>query len=67
MFPLHEIHEEMKLTRTSSIAVVTPKSKEGIRFTKFYETVCVNRGWDVKIFDEREDAIEWLLKQSNKN
>jgi hypothetical protein len=29
---------------------------------KFYETACKNRGFNVKIFTEREDAIAWLAE-----
>jgi len=28
-----------------------------------YETACVNRSWDVKTFEDRQNAIEWLLKK----
>lgn len=29
---------------------------------KFYETVCVNRGWDVKVFTDYSAALDWLKR-----
>jgi hypothetical protein len=42
----------------SKIAVVC--SLEGKVGTKFWETVAVNRGLMVRVFDDVEDAEEWL-------
>lgn len=28
----------------------------------FYETVCKNRRWNVRVFSERQQAIDWLLE-----
>jgi hypothetical protein len=39
--------------------VVLPAHKEHF---VFLETVCRNRGFDFRTFDERESAIEWLTK-----
>lgn len=29
---------------------------------KFYENVCLNRGWNVKIFTDYDAAIDWLAE-----
>jgi hypothetical protein len=29
---------------------------------RFYETACFNRGYKVKIFSNRDEAVEWLLR-----
>ena len=39
--------------------VVKPEHKE---FFRFFETVCMNQGYRFSIFDDREPALEWLLK-----
>jgi hypothetical protein len=41
-------------------AIILPKDKEVARNLKFYETTCINRGFDVKVFSDRESAISWL-------
>lgn len=35
---------------------------ENIERIRFFETVAVNRGFNVKVFDDEERATEWLLK-----
>lgn len=37
----------------------SPKEKEAVQF---YETVCTNRGWDVRAFSEHPDAVAWLTR-----
>jgi hypothetical protein len=34
---------------------------EHLEHFKFFETVCVNQGYQVAIFQDREKAITWLL------
>ena len=52
--------EEIGVTRDVKVAeVVKTEHKE---FFSFLETVCVNRGYIFSIFDDKESALEWLLK-----
>lgn len=51
------------LNRETCIALVIPANKELHGVTQFYETVCVNRGWQVQTFETREQAIEWLTQR----
>ena len=62
VFNLEKIHVKDKLNRISKIAIIEPSSKESKKFVGFYETACLNRGWNVKIFPERQSALVWLLK-----
>ena len=48
------------LDRRSRAALVLPKLPKELEDAKFYETACVNRGWRVKSFRTRDEAIEWL-------
>ncbi len=50
-----------KSTRRISIAVVAPVSEEAREDARFYETVCLNRGWNARMFAERQEAIDWLV------
>lgn len=51
------------------IAVILPKSPKMVTDYNFYETVCKNRGWSVKTFEDRKAAIKWLksVKTCNKS
>ena len=50
--------------RGSVLAVVVPKDAQSLKDAKFYENTCCNRGWRVRVFTQRNDAIEWLEKQA---
>jgi hypothetical protein len=54
------VYQEQKVEHSVRIAVVLPESHEARRMVEFYENVSVNRGWKVKTFDDRDNAIEWL-------
>lgn len=38
--------------------IVKPEHREHFRFL---ETVCVNQGFELRIFGERDEAVRWLL------
>ncbi len=41
------------------IAIVdNPDNSEGNRF---FENVCVNRGLNIRCFDDQQEALDWLL------
>jgi len=52
-----------KTTRRIRIAVIEPISEEARQDAQFYETVCVNRGWNTRVFAERQEAIDWLVNR----
>jgi hypothetical protein len=35
---------------------------EHLKHFKFFETVCVNQGYQISIFQDKEEALSWLLK-----
>lgn len=41
--------------------VVTGSGSPSMAEARFYENVCRNRGWEVRVFSSREDAVSWLL------
>jgi hypothetical protein len=64
LFGLPEIYEELEADWTSRAALVLPAANRTaeMRDAKFYETVCRNRGWNVRVFPQRKEAIEWLTE-----
>lgn len=50
-----------KINRQMRIAIVAPVSEEARQVARFYETSCVNRGWNVQMFVKKQVAIEWLV------
>ena len=58
-----EIYEQLGMNKMSKIAVLVSGIELNTEDLKFYETICLNRGWQIKIFLEKEPAIEWLVKK----
>lgn len=50
------------LDPASKEAIVLPLSPGAADDLRFYETVTRNRGIDVRVFEDRDDAIRWLIE-----
>ncbi len=61
VYELPALYVAEGLERSARIAVISPQSKAGAQMAQFHETVSVNRGWNAQLFDERQDALDWLL------
>lgn len=46
--------------RRSRLAIVMPTDPDSRTAVEFFETASTNRGWLVRAFDARRDAMEWL-------
>ena len=57
-------YEEQEADRQGRLAVYVSESSKSVDVVRFYETACVNRGWMVKMFFARQDAVEWLTQRS---
>ncbi len=69
---LKEIHDmpakqflEEGADRHGRVAILPPKSAEAKVAVRFYETVCQNRGWMIKIFSKRREASDWLTSSGS--
>jgi len=63
VFQFPEIYEQLGMNQMSKIAVLVSETELKTEELKFYETICLNRGWQIKIFLQKEPAIEWLVKK----
>ena len=50
----------------SCVAVVLPAREEERDLANFYETVCLNHGWRVQLFQNGESARRWLLEDAGR-
>lgn len=57
--PAHQYVEE-DMNRRIRIAVIPPRRPKDKEDVRFYETACLNRGWQVRLFTNRNQALEWL-------
>lgn len=64
ILPYYEFAEsgyaEEGLDGRSRAAIILPKLPESRRDLQFYEDACRNRCWEVRSFEDRGTAIEWL-------
>lgn len=61
IFQFPKIYNGLGLDRTSRIAVLVSDETLGSKELSFYETICLNRGWQVRIFTKKDLALEWLV------
>jgi hypothetical protein len=60
---LPALYEELGLRGPFRQAIVAPPGCPVFDAAAFYETVCVNRGHAVKLFPNRDSALEWLAEK----
>jgi len=63
LFDLYELADISKIkdfVKYVKEAVIIPENQGTIEKVKFWETACLNRGMNVKIFNTRKEALEWL-------
>jgi len=62
------LYEELGFERDSKGALILPPSgSKEAEDAKFYETVCANRAWQVRVFSDRQKAINWLINKESSN
>ncbi len=66
LFNFPVIYEQFGMNRMSRIAVVVSEMELKTEELHFYETICLNRGWNIKIFLHKDLALDWLKKNMNK-
>jgi hypothetical protein len=54
------VFPEEKMPRNSRLAVIEPTAPGSRWIGEFFEDICVNRGWTVQLFSDRDSAIAWL-------
>ena len=60
------LYDELGLDRRDVRAAIVVSASDDLRqIARFYETACLNRGWQVKIFETSDDAIAWLGVESS--
>ena len=62
IYDMPAMFKRVGLPRTSRIALLMAKDAATKKYIRFFETVCYNRGWHVKIFNHKDEAIVWLLE-----
>ncbi|MDR3627942.1 MAG: hypothetical protein P4L45_13955 [Ignavibacteriaceae bacterium] len=64
LYGLIGMFEKLNITTDAKEAIIMKSLQSSADEIKFYETACKNRGFNVKIFTGREDAVVWLAAQN---
>jgi len=68
LFELPNLFVELGVDRSSRAALIMPPpGTAGAKDAQFFETVCRNRGWNVRAFRGRDEAINWLTNKQLSN
>lgn len=62
LYHLPKDWERMQFVRWNRMALLVPSAIAIMRDLQFFETTCLNQGWQVKIFTQRREAIAWLQR-----
>lgn len=56
-----ESFEEIGVLKNMKEAVIFPLADPNSEQVRFYETTCRNRGYNVRIFNNYDEGLNWLL------
>lgn len=57
---LLDLYQQFEIPKTIKEAVVFSNEKDNKEKVKFYETASLNKGYNVRIFSNRDEAVKWL-------
>jgi hypothetical protein len=63
IYAMPGLYEVADANRRSKWALILPPEGPIRDDVNFYVTRCLNRGWYLKTFEDRQTAIDWLLSE----
>jgi hypothetical protein len=66
VYQMPRFYVDIKINRRNKVAVILPVQQQAREDVHFYETVCRNQGWNVKAFQGRQAALDWLTDKSSR-
>jgi hypothetical protein len=60
LYYLIDLYEKENVPHQMKEAILLPALPEKLDDVKFYETACLNKGYDVRLFEMADDARSWL-------
>jgi len=65
LFDFPDMYERIGVPKTIKLAVLISKNTIAKNEVRFYENVCYNRGWRVRVFTSYDATILWLLSRES--
>jgi len=63
IYEMVSVFEQFPFAHYMKEALLIPVSKAALADLAFYETACKNRGLNVRLFNDKDDAIRWLCEK----
>ncbi len=63
IYDLVRFYESLPLDFIMKEAILLPLAPDASDDLKFYETTAKNRGYNVRVFNDRAEALRWLLEK----
>jgi hypothetical protein len=60
IYNLPKVYDEIGASRLNRLALLIKADSPDAAVFRFYETACRNRGWNVKVFTNYDEAMAWL-------
>ncbi len=67
VYKMPRFYADLNIDRGTKMAIILPTSPDAKKEVQFYETVCRNHGWNVAAFEQRQDALDWLMGYTPSN
>lgn len=64
LYPLVDLLEASNTARTYREAIILPTLSAPAKDVAFWETAAKNRGFTIRLFTNREEALRWLLART---
>ena len=52
---------KLGMKRQTKMAIILPAAEKPRKLARFFETTSLNRGWFMKVFENRQSAVAWLM------
>lgn len=60
IYDFPKMYDELNAPKNNCLAVLMKKDSPDAENFRFYENVCRNQGWCVKVFTDHDTAMAWL-------
>jgi dihydroorotase len=63
LYNLISLYKDSGFPNNFKEAILMPNLNDPVENVQFYETACLNRGYNVKVFNDKDNAVLWLTNK----
>ncbi|MBU1170385.1 MAG: hypothetical protein KKD44_12550 [Proteobacteria bacterium] len=65
IYDMPQRYADLNIDSRLKVAVILPTSPKAKEEVQFFETVCRNRGLNISVFRNRDEAMDFLIKKTS--